>query len=180
VNSEETYLAQLDGEASSKTKDEQVQHWLQVLDRVASGKESESEWSFLAPDHAIERLETLGDMAIIPLLKFVRKWAGKPEFDADRPKRKINELPMQTPVIAALMLVCGSDQSTSEAESLLRAIVRRSVAVNSGRKLWGSIPVWAARCLSQLFPDYPEPKQDERTNELLNRDDYTKGRDRKQ
>jgi hypothetical protein len=171
------YLAQLDGDAASKPVDGQIAHWIGVLERIASGKESESDWSFLAPRHAIGRLEELGDASNIALLKFVRKWAGKPEWDGDRPKRIIPEMPMQTPTIDALMKVHESDCHAHEAELLLREIVRRSVKANAGRRLWGIMPMWAARCLFHLFEGYPEPKQNDRTNELLNRDEFTrKGR----
>lgn len=171
--SEQSYLAQLEGDVSTKTKDRQVEHWVNVLERIASGKENESEWSFLAPDHAIERLKGLGERAVVPVLKFVRKWASKPEFDGDRPKRKINELPMQTPTIRALMLVRDSSCHSPDAEVLLCDILRRSIKANADRKLWGIMPVWAARCLSKLADKYPQPIQHASTNELVNRENYT-------
>ncbi|MBA4030002.1 MAG: hypothetical protein C0478_03775 [Planctomyces sp.] len=172
--SEQAYLDQLEGDVSSKTQDAQIEHWIGLLERIASGKENTSEWAFLAPRYAIERLKELGDDAIVPVLKFVRKWAGKPEFDGDRPKRKIVELPMHAPAIDALMLVCNSSCQVVEVESLLCDIVRRSVKVNSGRKLWGIIPVWAARCLSTLFNQYPKPIQHGSTNKLVNHEEYAR------
>ena len=147
-----------------------------MLDLIASGKDPESAWSFLASGHAIERVAALGDLSAIALLKFVRKWAVKPEFDGDRPQRKVAELPMQTPTVHALMKVCESSCHAREAELLLRDIVRRSIKVNADRKLWGIIPVWAARCLFRLFEGYPEPKTKDSTNELLNRDEFIKKR----
>jgi len=168
------YVAQLEGDVFSKPADAQISHWISVLDRIASGNEPESDWSFLAPGHAIQRLRELGDRSVVPLLKFVRKWAGKSEFDGDRPKRNITELPMQTPTIGVLMMLRELGCCTHEAELLLRDIVRRSVKANGDRKLWGIMPMWAARCLFQLFEGYPEPKQNDRTNELLNRDEFTK------
>lgn len=174
--SEQAYLTHLAGHVSSKAADARIAHWVNVLERIAAGKEADSEWSYLASDLAIERLQELGKTAVVPALKFVRKWASKPEFDADRPKRKINELPMQTPTTDVLMLVCESEYGTPEVEALLHDILRRSVAANRGRKLWGILPVWAARCLWQLFDAYPEPNQHDSTNELLNREKYTKAR----
>ncbi len=171
--SQEAYFAELEGDLPSSTKDGHVEHWVNVLERIASGKENESEWSFLASDYAIRRLKELGDRAIVPVLKFVRKWSGKPEFDGDRPKRKFNELPMQTPTINALMLVRESSCHTLEVESLLRDILRRSIKANDGRKLWGIMPVWTARCLSTLFEHYPNPIQHESTNALVNHVEYT-------
>lgn len=172
--SDSDYLAQLEGDVSSKSTGGQTAHWIQVLERIASGKEAESDWSFLAPDHAIQRLRELGDPAVVPLLKFVRKWAGRPEFDGDRPKRNVTELPMQTPTIGALMMVRESGYRTRETELLLRDIVRRSVKANVGRRLWGIVPMWGARCLFGLFEGYPEPEQNDRTNELMNRNEFTK------
>ncbi len=174
--SDREYLARLDGNSSSLPVEDQVSHWLRVLDRIASGKESESGWSFLAPDHAIERLEALGDIAVSPMLKFVRKWSTKPEFEGDRPKRKIQELPMQTPTIDVLMNVHQMQSCVPEAERLLREIVRRSVGANESRRLWGIMPVWAARCLHRHFTGYPEPRQDDRTNRLLNNCEFTNQR----
>ena len=174
--SEQAYLAHLEGDVSSKTTDGRIAHWVNVLERIASGNEADSEWSFLAPDHAIERLKELGKPAVVQVLKFVRKWASKPEFDGDRPRRKISESPMHTPTTDALMLVCDSAYRTSEVELLLCDILRRSIDANTDRTLWGIIPVWAARCLSQLFDTYPEPVQCKNTNELLNRDEYMKKR----
>ncbi|YCM42272.1 hypothetical protein V2O64_13250 [Verrucomicrobiaceae bacterium 227] len=174
--SDSDYLARLDGNSFSLPVEYQITHWLRVLDRIASGKESDSGWSFLAPDHAMERLEALGDVAISPMLKFVRKWSNKPEFGGDRPKRNIQELPMQTPTIDVLMKVHKMDSCVPEAERLLREIVRRSVRTNDSRKLWGIIPVWAARCLHRHFTAYPEPRQDDRTNRLLNHCEFTNQR----
>lgn len=170
------YLANLDGSSVSLPAEDQITHWLQVLDRIASGKEPDSDWSFLAPDHAMARLEALGDAAIPSMLKFVRKWSNKPEFDGDRPKRNFQELPMQTPTIDVLMKVYEMDSCVPEAEKLLREIVRRSVRTNDSRKLWGIMPVWAARCLHRHFNSYPEPRMDDRTNRLLNHPEFTNRR----
>ena len=176
--SESDYLAQLEGDVAGKPVEAQIDHWIKVLERVARGKETESDWSFRASGHAIKRLEELGDRAIVPVLKFVRKWANKPEFEGDRPKssRNIKELPMHGPTTDALYMVRRSECRTPEVESLLREIVRRSVKVNTARKLWGIIPVWAATCLTHLFDGYPEPEQHPSTNELVNREKFTKRR----
>lgn len=80
---------------------------------------------------------------------------------------------MQGPTIDALMKVHESDCGAREAELLLRDVVRRSVKANASRRLWGIMQLWAARCLFRLFEGYPEPKQNESTNELLNRDEFT-------
>ena len=170
--SEQAYLDHLEGDVATKSEAGQVEHWVKVLERIASGKENESKWSFLASDHTIEQLEALGDQAIVPVLKFVRKWADQPEWEGDRPKRKLIELPMQRPTIDALMLVRNSSCRTPEVEKLLCQILQKSVQANSDRKLWGIMPLWTARCLSKLFDHYPELKQNESTNELVNRDEY--------
>jgi hypothetical protein len=124
-----------------------------------------------------DRLKKLGQPAVVPLLKFVRKWANKPEYDGDRPQRNFNEAPMQDPAIKSLRLVHDSRHATPVVESLLGDILRRSILVNSRRKLWGIIPAWSAGCLSRLFKKkYPTPKLHESTNELLNRDEYVANR----
>ena len=176
--SDRDYLTQLEGNVFSKPVDGQIAHWIEVLERIASGKETDSEWSFLAPEHAIQHLFEHGDRAIIPALKFVRKWANKPEFDGDRPKRNLRELPMQAPTIHVLIRIQNVSGCASEVEPLLHDILRRSVQVNTDRKLWGIIPVWAARCLFHLFEGYPEPKLHGSTNELVNRDEFSRKRRR--
>jgi hypothetical protein len=178
AKSERAYLAGLEGDVSSKPVDGQISHWIHVLDRIASGKESEAGWGFLAPDHALRRLRELGQVSAVPLLRFVRRWAGKPEWEGDRPGRQITELPMQTPTIDALMMLCEVGWRSHEVELLLCEIVRKSVKANAERKLWGIMPVWAARCLSCLFDGYPEPQQNSKTNALMNRDEFTRKRRR--
>ncbi|MCE9611649.1 MAG: hypothetical protein K8R23_15735 [Chthoniobacter sp.] len=169
----DAYLKQLADGVSSKGDDGQIAHWIQVLDRVASGEESQSDWSFLAPRHAIEHLTSFGERAVIPLLQLVRKWSGEAEFQGDQPQRmiEINEMPMQTPIFVALRAVCDSGSHNPETESLLQEILRKSMQANASRRLWGIIPVWTARCLHRLF-QYPEPGQDDETNRLLNPEDF--------
>ena len=169
----EACFAALAGNVASKPSEGQIAHWINVLERMAAGKEAPSEWLILVQNEIFDRLKKLGEPAVVPLLKFVRKWASKPEYDGDRPQRNFNELPMQDPTIKALRLVHDSRHATPEVESLLRDILRRSIPVNTRRKLWGIIPAWSARCLARLFKKkYPMPKLHDSTNELLNRDDY--------
>lgn len=169
----EACFAALAGNVASKPVEGQIAHWIDVLERMAAGKEASSEWLILVQNEIFDRLKKLGDSAVVPLLKFVRKWASKPEYDGDRPQRNFHEAPMQDPAIKALRLVHDSRHATPEVEALLRDILRRSILVNSRRKLWGIIPAWSARCLSRLFKKkYPAPKLHESTNELLNHDAY--------
>ena len=131
-DTEEAYVAKLEGNASAKSVSNKIAHWIDVLDRIARGKEPESAWSFLAPEHAIKRLQELGDRAVVPMLKFVQKWSDKPEWAGDPPSRRIVESPMHTPAIEVLMCVQKSGRRSREIELLLQEIMRRSIKTLHG------------------------------------------------
>ena len=89
------------------TAKSQVEHWICELDEMASGTRK-SEHQILEEDARFEQLELLGDVAVVPLLKLARKWADKPEWLGDRPKRKIEQSPSSNILYSALSLCGGS------------------------------------------------------------------------
>lgn len=96
----EACFAALAGDVAAKPVEGQIAHWINVMERMAAGKEAPSEWLILVQNDIFDRLKKLGEPAVVPLLKFVRKWASKPEYDGDRPQRNFNEAPMQDPAIS--------------------------------------------------------------------------------
>ena len=169
---DEEYLELLDHGAENLSHEDQVDYWIKVLNRVASGEEQRYfEWAFLAQEHAIEQLEDIGELAVVPMLKFVLDWSDKPEYTGDYPDEELEDMPMSSVVCAVLSCITELGDSSGETEGLLQEILQKSIVANEGRELWGVIPVWAARCLEELF-EYPEPQQDENSNKLLNINDY--------
>lgn len=170
-DSEEPIRERLIAEAVTLPKDKQIDYWVGVLDRVARG---EQHWGYLVSDTAIESLEDFGQQAIIPLLKFVSRWSSKEEFIGDRPKRKIEDAAHNAPIFDAIHAVFQSSVTTPEAEKLLNEIVRKSIKANAKRKLWGTTPAWAARCLHKHFSGYPQPSVGDSDNRLKNAEAFVK------
>ncbi|MEO1370421.1 MAG: hypothetical protein AAFX50_24840, partial [Acidobacteriota bacterium] len=155
---------------------QQIEYWIGVLDRCATGDEKKrSGWAFLAGSHVRSRLDSLGEASIPARLQFVLRWADKPEFKGDGLDGVESE-PMSSVVVGVLLSVYESSVFNPEVESLLQEIIRVSVRTNSERTLWGIIPVWSARCLNRLA-DYPEPQQDDSTNRLINDADFLPDRE---
>lgn len=159
-DSYDAWMSRFKRELSSKSREEQIEFLIGELDQYAKGNGPQADWAYLYTDVIRQKLEGIGAEAVVPVLKFVRRWAGKPEWDADRPKRKIGELPCQQPIFEAMCLVEDSGQSTAEVKKLLVQILKKSLKVNSSRRLWGRTPVLTSRCLHALFAGYPEPNED--------------------
>lgn len=167
-DSSKALLTSLTGKSKTMPSAKRISHWVTVLDRLASGRLREADsYSLvcLVSKHAIEQLARLG--AVMEMLEFVRSWSDKPEFKGDSPG-EVEELAMQTPVIDVLMYLHDARWRCHEAEKVLQDILRVSCRANQRRKLWGILPLWAARCLRKHFKGYPDP-EDSGSNELVNR-----------
>ena len=179
INSDDRseFESQLDEDLSrlvpTMPESEQIDYLMKRLDRMAAGKDCDMEYYCLEVSRVFDYLEELGQKTIVPLLKLASKWANKPEWDGDRPRRNIVELPMQDVVINAIWAARDSGCATNEVEKLLRTIVRKSIKVNENRKLWGIIPYHAADCLQTLFKNYPKPKWRESDNKLANTEKFS-------
>jgi len=161
----EQYIQLLNNGASELSRSDEINYWIKVLHRVASGEEEKtSEWGFLATDHAIKKLEKFGDGAVEPFLRFVLEWSNKSEFN----EGDIEETSMSTPTFSVLYSVSKTKCATENTKTLLCDILRTSIYTNEKRELWGTIPIWTARCLHSIFSEYPVPEKDENTNRLLN------------
>ena len=79
---------------------------------------------------------------------------------------------MQWVIINAVDKIGDMGYSNSRVERLLQELIRKSVKVNTKRKLWGLIPHSAADCMHTLFPAYPEPQRDYHTNALVDPQDF--------
>lgn len=161
------------------SRKKQVEYWARELDRLASGKPCELREIGVDPEIpylAFERMEGLEQELVVPLLKLARKWSAKPEWLGDRPQKKIEEAPHSTIVLKSIWLARDAGVATPEVEKLLREIVRRSVKANAGRKLWGTNPYHAAKCLHELFEGYPEPEMGYHDNAFRESEAFLKKR----
>jgi hypothetical protein len=171
--SEEDHEGELLRRVGRLSTRKQIEFWIAELDQRAAGKPSELDNLVLEADVAFDELEAIGEKAVLPLLELAAKWSSHPEFDGDRPKRAIQETPVQDIVIGAVWKVRDIGLASPKVCGLLQDIIRKSVQVNSARKLWGVLPYHAADCLHELFPAYPEPKKHSSTNALLHAEAFT-------
>lgn len=170
---EEREQALLDRVAKLSTE-KQIAFWISELTRRAAGKKSEVDKVFLDTDLAswgnecaANALGRIGNKAVVPMLKLVRKLAKQPEWDGDRPKRNLRETPVHDVAITLIWKVRDLGIASNQVEQLLWDVVRISCQTNEERRLWGIIPRHTALCLGTLFPGYPEAKISDTTNRLL-------------
>jgi hypothetical protein len=172
---EEERKAELTRRIAKLPVEEQIAFWIAQLDRRGRGEPSELDQVFLdtgfrswADDFALDAVKQIGKQAVVPLLERVRELAKLPEWGGDRPKRELEEMPVQNVAIGAIWIARDLKHATPEVEALLQQIVRSACETNAERKLWGILPYHAARCLHTLFRKrYPEPEWDGNTNRLL-------------
>ena len=146
-----------------KAEDQLVQ-LIDHLERMAKGK-SYKPWD---DNRIYDQLKKLGEAPVLPLLKFARKWAGKPEFSGDRPQKDIRDQPHSYVVLEAIWFVKEAGCATKEIKKLLQAILRKSLKANEGRRLWGTLPREAAACIGKLFEGYPFADGHDSGNHLMN------------
>lgn len=154
--------------------DDQVQFWIAELNTRADGQPSELDKVFLNTDYAgwgngcaLDALEQIGQMSVVPLLELVLKLSVQPQLIGDRPDKGLDETPMSSITLKAIWKVRDLHFATEQVESLLHDIIRTACNTNANRTLWGTIPFHAALCLHTLFDDYPKPAWDESTCRLL-------------
>ena len=169
---EEELQTELYDQIQKLSHDDQIRYWISELNKLCMGKPSELAENFLFPDDIIfDAIELLGDTAVLPLLQLCFRHSTKSEFDADRPKRNIDETPfgrMGWQIIRSVEKIGSTDPAV---QKQLKRIIKRACDANAERKLWGLVPWHAARVLHMLFDD-PPPKTNDRTNALINVQDY--------
>ncbi len=170
LETEEAYLERLVGDSISFPHEKQIAHWIAVLERLAMDEENR-DWSFLAEERAISEL--MKEQAIVDMLEYVRRWAGKPEYQGDKPG-KLERLPMQGPVDEVLTTLENARWKCPAAEPILQDIVRQSCKANEGRNHWGVIPYRAAMCLYKHVEGYPEAVRGVMNNRLENASEFLK------
>lgn len=153
--------------------DEQISFWTSELDCRARGRPSELGKVFADPDFliwgndcALGELERIGKQSVVPLLELVRNLARLSEWSGDRPKRNVSERPMQGIAVGAIWKVGDLGHATENVEKLLHQIIRTACKTNAKRSHWGILPYHAALCLQTLFPGYPKPAWEPKTNRL--------------
>jgi hypothetical protein len=146
---------ELEACVSSKPADDQLDFWIDQLEHLASGRDCETSRIDEDLEYVLEQLDSFGHDAIVPMLTFACGWSDKVEWEGDNEATAI-ELPSADVVIEVLWRVRDSGCKTQQVERLLNHFVSKSVAINTGRRLWGIGPFHAAYCLHTLF-DYPEP-----------------------
>lgn len=149
--------------------EKQIQFWIDQLKKRARGKCSKLDelyqrpdadgfvYEGYGPDFALDELEKIGERAVVPMLKMVRTLARYPEWEGDRPAKKIITLPVTYVAEPAIWKVQELGHAPPEAEKLLHQIFKAACKTNENRKLWGTLPYHAAVCLMELFAGYPSP-----------------------
>jgi len=168
---EEELLASIQGRLKSMSTSERIGYWIDQLELLANEQRCELSGLLFPDNAAFEALEAIGKKSVVPLLEFACRWAGRSEWKGDKPG-KIEETAASTLVVKAIWNARDHLVKSREVKSLLLKFIRESVAANQGRKHWGVNPYHAADCLHDLFPKYPAPRKDDRTNALLNPQDY--------
>ena len=154
-------------QASKLSKTKRVDFWLDRLNEIASDTEADPEdYTYSEYDNA-EELEEIGEDAVLPMLKLAVQFAGKPEYDGDRPG-PVREYYRASVLGQLIEKTENIGHASPEIEKLLRQIVSKCVKANKGRKLWHDNAFFAARALFNLFDGkYPCPELGDSDNALI-------------
>ena len=158
-DSDEAKTARLESRIASLPKNEQLNYWLEQLDSMAAGRECDMSRLNRNAIYVVDQVEKLGSQVVVPLLKLACRWADRPEFDSDD-LDTATSTPMHDVVLELLWKVAEMQFANRQVELLLRDFLERSVRLNNGRQLWGTLPFHCADCLHKLFGRYPKPDMD--------------------
>jgi len=173
-DSDDDRKAELIERIAKRSTADQISFWIAELETRADGQPSEldkvflnSDWAGTGNGFALDALERIGQMSVVPLLKLVLKLSVQPELIGDRPDKGLEETPMKSIAVGGIWKVRDLHYATEQVESLLHEIIRTACNTNAERTLWGPLPFHAALCLQTLFDDYPQPAWDQSTCRLL-------------